>query len=59
MAKADDIEAEPADIRPVPTPADSGGRRRAERYLDLWERHLVLSALQGIGPAPRKGWTGG
>jgi len=58
MAKADDIEAESGDIRPVPESAESGGRRRAERYLDLWERHLVLSALRGVGPAPRKGWTG-
>lgn len=37
--------------RPVETPRPSE-RRRAKRYLDLWERHLSQIAVHG-DPPPR------
>lgn len=31
--------------------ADAGERRRAQAYLDLWERHVAGSAIRGRGVA--------
>ncbi|HMQ94080.1 MAG TPA: hypothetical protein PKA33_16550 [Amaricoccus sp.] len=58
MTRIEEIEAEPGAIRPEAGTADSVARRRAARYLDLWERHLALCALHGPAPAPRPGRTG-
>lgn len=58
MAKADDIEADPGDAPAACLPAETPRQPRAVTYLDLWERHLVLCALHGLGPAPRVGRNG-
>lgn len=41
-----------ADSDQEPGPADQEGRKRARGYLDLWERQLVMTALDG----PRRSW---
>lgn len=57
MARIEEIEAESGAIRPEPATPDSVARRRAARYLDLWERHLALCALHGPTPTPRPART--
>jgi hypothetical protein len=47
MQKTDD-RTEQDEAKPAPQPRE---RARAKSYLDLWERHLVLTAVQG--PVPR------
>lgn len=40
-----------ADPKKAPEAA-SEERARARSYLDLWERHLVLTAMEGLDPGP-------
>jgi hypothetical protein len=50
MAQERDGEREPAAERP----SRGRERERAGAYLDLWERHLGLTAVDGPWPPPRR-----